>query len=58
MELVELLKLHGKMSAISLWQMSKFEHDIDQFYQELKIQIEEMKSIKESQTKGFLELQK
>jgi type I restriction enzyme S subunit len=58
MELEELLKQNGKMSAISLWKMSKFENNIDAFYEELKKLVEEKKSIKESKEKGFLELVK
>lgn len=56
MELVELLKKHGRLHAEDLWGMSKFPDDIDQFYAELKKQIEEKKSIKESTEKGYLEL--
>lgn len=56
MELVELINEHGKMSAISLWQMSKYHEDIDKFYEQLKDCIENKKTIKESKTKGFLEL--
>ena len=58
MELEQLLKQNGKMSAISLWKMSKFENNIDAFYEELKILVEEKKTIKESKEKGFLELVK
>jgi type I restriction enzyme S subunit len=56
MELEELLKENGKMSAVNLWKMSKFEHDIDAFYEELKKSIEKKKTIMESKEKGFLEL--
>lgn len=58
MELEQLLKQNGKMSAISLWKMSKFENDIDAFYEELKKLVEEKKAIKECKEKGFLELVK
>jgi len=58
MELEQLLKQNGKMSAINLWKMSKFENDIDAFYEELKKLVEGKKIIKESNEKGFLELVK
>lgn len=58
MELEDLLKEHGKMPAITLWKMSKFEKDIDAFYEELKTLVEKKKTIKESKEKGFLELVK
>ncbi len=56
MELEDLLKENGKMSAVSLWQMSKFDNDIDGFYEELKRLVEIKKTVKESIDKGFLEL--
>ncbi|MEO7213373.1 MAG: restriction endonuclease subunit S [Mucilaginibacter sp.] len=56
MELTEILKAHGKMSAADLWKMSKFESNIEAFYAELKIQIEKNKTIRETEEKGFLEL--
>jgi len=56
MDLVNLLKENGKLHAEDLWKMSKYPNDIDTFYAELKIQIEEKKSIKESTEKGYLEL--
>lgn len=55
-EIEDLLKKHGKMSALSLWKMSKHEENIDKFYEDLKIKID--KTIKESNEKGFLELVK
>ncbi len=55
MELVKLLKEHGKLHAEELWKMSEFPNDIDAFYAELKKQIEEEKTIKEVE-KGYLEL--
>lgn len=57
MELVDLLKKHGRLHAEDLWKMSKFPDDIDKFYAELKHQIENQKAIKESTEKGYLELQ-
>lgn len=57
MELVELLKEHGKLHAEDLWKMSKSPENIDVFYAELKHQIEDKKSIKEVENeKGYLEL--
>lgn len=57
MDLVELLKKHGKLHAEDLWKMSKFPENIDAFYAELKHQIEDKKSIKEVENeKGYLEL--
>jgi hypothetical protein len=62
MELVELLKINGKLHAEDLWRMSEHydesnESDsIDEFYTELKEQIEYKKSIKEAKEKGYLEL--
>lgn len=56
MELVALLTKHGRLHAEDLWKMSKFPEDIDKFYAELKKQIEDKKSIKESTEKGYLEL--
>lgn len=55
MELVELLRKHGRLHAEDLWKMSKFPQDIDKFYAELKEQIEKEKTIKESTEKGYLE---
>lgn len=61
MEIQELLKIHGKLKALELWQMSKFygktdeERSIDGFYAELKKLIEKEKVVKETE-KGFLEL--
>lgn len=55
MELVELLQQNGKMSAINLWRMSKYQKDIDSFYEALKQEIEVLKTIKETE-KGYLEL--
>src|SRR5690606_2385412 len=43
MELVALLKEHGRLHAEDLWKMSKFPEDIDKFYAELKKQIEDKK---------------
>jgi type I restriction enzyme S subunit len=57
MELEELL-VNGKMSALNLWKMSKFQDNIDSFYAELKLLIEEKGVIRESKEKGFLELNK
>lgn len=57
MDLVELLRKHGKLYAEDLWKMSKFPENIDAFYAELKHQIEDKKSIKEVENeKGYLEL--
>lgn len=56
MEIVELLKKHGKLHAEELWKMSKYPDDIDAFYAELKKQIELTKVVKESKEKGYLEL--
>lgn len=58
MELEDLLNENGKMSAINLWKMSKFQDNIDAFYAELKLKIEINATIKESEEKGFLELNK
>ncbi|MES2286765.1 MAG: restriction endonuclease subunit S [Bacteroidota bacterium] len=58
MELEQLLEQNGKMSAISLWRMSKFYNNIDGFYEELKKLVEEKNVIKESKEKGYLELVK
>lgn len=56
MEIVELLKKHGKLHAEELWKMSKYPDDIDAFYAELKKQIELNQVVKESEEKGYLEL--
>tara|TARA_R110002049_G_scaffold57021_1_gene156786 strand:- start:4966 stop:6585 length:1620 start_codon:yes stop_codon:yes gene_type:complete len=62
MKLIELLKSHGKLHAEDLWKMSEHYNEanegesIDQFYAELKKQIEKEKKIKESSDKGYLEL--
>jgi type I restriction enzyme S subunit len=56
MDIVELLKKHGKLHAEELWKMSKYPDDIDAFYAELKKQIELNKKVKESAEKGYLEL--
>lgn len=56
MDLVNLLKENGKLHAEDLWKMSKYPHDIDAFYAELKEEIEEKKTIKEGEEKGYLEL--
>src|SRR5690606_21468097 len=40
MEIVELLKKHGKLHAEELWKMSKYPDDIDAFYAEFKKQVE------------------
>jgi len=56
MEIVELLKKHGKLHAEELWKMSKYPDDIDAFYAELKKQIELKQVVKESKDKGYLEL--
>jgi type I restriction enzyme S subunit len=56
MEIVEILKKHGKIHAEELWKMSKYPTDIDAFYAELKKQIEFSKTVKESKEKGYLEL--
>lgn len=61
MEIKELLKLHGRLQSLELWQMSKFygksdeERDIDGFYADLKKLIEKEKVVKETE-KGYLEL--
>jgi type I restriction enzyme S subunit len=56
MDLVKLLQEKGKLHAEDLWKMSKYPDDIDAFYAELKKQIEQEKTIKESSEKGYLEL--
>lgn len=56
MDLVELLHKNGKLHAEDLWKMSKYPDDIDTFYAELKKQVEEKKTIRESSDKGYLEL--
>lgn len=63
MELIILLKQHGKLHAEDLWKMSKFydnkniSDSIDKFYADLKKRIEIDKSIKEVENeKGYLEL--
>lgn len=56
MEIIELLKKHGKLHAEELWKMSKHPDNIDAFYAELKKQIEVNKKVKESKEKGYLEL--
>lgn len=56
MELEEILIEHGKMSAINLWKMSRYENNIDAFYSELKRLVETEKKIIESTEKGFLEI--
>jgi len=63
MELVDLLKEHGKLHAEDLWKMSKhFDNknigdSIDLFYADLKEKIETDKTIKEvEKDKGYLEL--
>lgn len=57
MDLVELLEANGKTHAEDLWKMSKYPKDIDEFYAELKKQIEIVKSIKEVENeKGYLEI--
>ncbi|MNQ52683.1 EcoKI restriction-modification system protein HsdS [compost metagenome] len=55
-ELEQLLAKNGKMSALALWKMSKYENDIDGFYENLKEKVEVEKIIIESDEKGFLEL--
>jgi type I restriction enzyme S subunit len=62
MEIVALLKKHGKLHAEELWKMSKYygpkeeDRKIDEFYAELKKQIEMNNTVKESSKKGYLEL--
>ncbi|MBX2949279.1 MAG: hypothetical protein KF704_08365 [Crocinitomicaceae bacterium] len=63
MELIDLLKEHGKLHAEDLWKMSKHFDDknigdsIDKFYADLKKKIEVDKAIKEVENeKGYLEL--
>lgn len=56
MEIEDILRLNGKMSAVSLWQISKHKDNIDFFYEELKMLIEEKKTVKESSEKGYLEI--
>lgn len=63
MELIDLLKKHGKLHAEDLWKMSKHYNDknisdsIDEFYADLKKNIEIDKTIKEVvDEKGYLEL--
>lgn len=63
MELIDLLKKHGKLHAEDLWKMSKhFDNknigdSIDKFYADLKEKIEVDKAIKEVENeKGYIEL--
>jgi len=57
MELLEILQQQGgKIAAINLWKMSKYQKDIDAFYEALKKEVEQNKTIKESSEKGWLEL--
>jgi type I restriction enzyme S subunit len=57
MELLEILqKQGGKIAAVNLWKMSKYQKDIDAFYEALKKEVEQNKTIKESSEKGWLEL--
>lgn len=63
MELIDLLKEHGKLHTEDLWKMSKhFDNknigdSIDKFYADLKEKIEVEKTIKEVENeKGYLEL--
>lgn len=63
MELIDLLKKHGKLHAEDLWKMSKYFDNknigdsIDKFYADLKKKIEVDKAIKEVENeKGYLEL--
>lgn len=57
MELLEILQQQGgKIAAVNLWKMSKYQKDIDAFYEALKKEVEEKKTIKESSEKGWLEL--
>lgn len=61
MEILELLKIHGKLQALELWQMSKFygkndeDRNVDEFYAELKKLIDKEEKVKETE-KGYLEL--
>ncbi|MDL2265149.1 hypothetical protein LJC57_01825 [Parabacteroides sp. OttesenSCG-928-G07] len=63
MELIDLLKVHGKLHAEDLWKMSKYFDDknisesIDKFYSDLKKKVEIDRTIKEVvNEKGYLEL--
>lgn len=58
MELLEILQQQpgGKIAAVNLWKMSKYQKDIDAFYEALKREVEEKKTIKEAAEKGWLEL--
>jgi len=57
MELLEILQQQGgKIAAVNLWKMSKYQKDIDAFYEALKKEVEQNKTIKESSEKGWLEL--
>lgn len=56
MELDEILRENGKMSALNLWKMSRFENNIDAFYADLKRLVETEKKIIESSEKGYLEI--
>ncbi len=57
MELLEILQQQGgKIAAVNLWKMSKYQKDIDAFYEALKKEVEEKKTIKEAEEKGWLEL--
>lgn len=55
-DIVDILSHYGKMSAVGLWQLSKHVNNIDDFYSQLKILIDEKKLVKESEEKGYLEL--
>ena len=46
----------GRLTAKELWQLSPHKDDIDQFYSELKREVEQNKTIRESDDKEYLEL--
>ncbi|MDT3404261.1 restriction endonuclease subunit S [Mucilaginibacter terrae] len=57
MELLDILKIHGKTAAGDLWKMSIYKEDVDEFYAALKKCIESDKTVKEVDgEKGYLEL--
>ncbi|TRX32561.1 hypothetical protein FNW52_16885 [Flavobacterium sp. ZT3R18] len=55
-EIQDILEKNGKMSAVSVWQISRHRESIDSFYDELKILIEDSKTVKESKEKGYIEI--
>lgn len=54
-EILDLLRDHGKMPALTVLRQSKFKDNIDDFYTNIKYLMEEIKVIRESD-KGYIEL--